>query len=104
MIWDLLSDKQKEEVKEYIKSFGLEIAQIYVQVEENTKASAKVQEGASKKQSQIVTEAVNTIITLKEENKDLKTELNEVKVKLDSANADTIIPYVLLPIPRKKAI
>jgi hypothetical protein len=37
MIWDLLSDKQKEEVKEYIKSFGLEIAQIYVQVEENTK-------------------------------------------------------------------
>jgi hypothetical protein len=37
MIWDLLSDKQKEEVKEYVKSFGLEIAQIYVQVEENTK-------------------------------------------------------------------
>ena len=29
--------KQKEEVKEYVKSFGLEIAQIYVQVEENTK-------------------------------------------------------------------
>ena len=37
MIWDLLSDNQKEEVKEYVKSFGLEIAQIYVQVEENTK-------------------------------------------------------------------
>ena len=37
MIWDLLSDKQKEEVKEYVKSFGLEIAKIYVQVEENTK-------------------------------------------------------------------
>ena len=37
MIWDLLSDKQKEEVKEYVKSSGLEIAQIYVQVEENTK-------------------------------------------------------------------
>jgi len=37
MIWDLLSDKQKEEVKEYVKSFGLEIDQIYVQVEENTK-------------------------------------------------------------------
>ena len=37
MIWDLLSDKQKEEVKEYVKSFGLEIAQIYVQVEQNTK-------------------------------------------------------------------
>ncbi len=39
MIWDLLSDKTRknEEVKEYVKSFGLEIAQIYVQVEENTK-------------------------------------------------------------------
>lgn len=37
MIWDLLSGKQKEEVKEYVKSFGLEIAEIYVQVEENTK-------------------------------------------------------------------
>ena len=37
MIWDLLSDNQKEEVKKYVKSFGLEIAQIYVQVEENTK-------------------------------------------------------------------
>ncbi len=81
-----------------------EFQNLLSKVEENTKASAKVQEGASKKQSQIVTEAVNTIITLKEENKDLKTELNEVKVKLDSVNADTIIPFVLLPIPRKKVI
>ena len=37
MIWNLLSDNQKEEVRNYVKSFGLEIAQIYVQVEENTK-------------------------------------------------------------------
>ena len=81
-----------------------EFQNLLSKVEENTQASAKVQKDASKKQSQIVTEAVNTIITLKEENKDLKTELNEVKVKLDSANADTIIPFVLLPIPRKKVI
>jgi seryl-tRNA synthetase len=81
-----------------------EFQNLLLKVEQNTQASAKVQKDASKKQSQIVTEAVNTIITLKEENKDLKTELNEVKVKLDSANADTIIPFVLLPIPRKKAI
>ena len=81
-----------------------EFQDLLLKVEQNTQASAKVQKDASKKQSQIVTEAVNTIITLKEENKDLKTELNEVKVKLDSANADTIIPFVLLPIPRKKAI
>ena len=81
-----------------------EFQNLLSKVEENTLASAKVQKDASKKQSQIVTEAVNTIITLKEENKDLKTELNEVKVKLDSVNADTIIPFVLLPIPRKKVI
>ena len=81
-----------------------EFQDLLLKVEQNTQASAKVQKDASKKQSQIVTEAVNTIITLKEENKDLKIELNEVKVKLDSANADTIIPFVLLPIPRKKAI
>ena len=81
-----------------------EFQDLLLKVEQNTQASAKVQKDASKKQSQIVTEAVNTIVTLKEENKDLKTELNEVKVKLDSANADTIIPFVLLPIPRKKAI
>ena len=82
-----------------------EFQDLLLKVEQNTQASAKVQKDASKKQSQIVTEAVNTIITLKEENKDLKTELNEVKVKLDSVNADTIIPFQLLPIlPRKKVI
>jgi len=37
MIWNLLSDNQKKEVRNYVKSFGLEIAKIYVQVEENTK-------------------------------------------------------------------
>ena len=78
-----------------------EFQNLLLKVEENTKASAKVQEGASKKQSQIVTEAVNTIITLKEENKDLKTELNEVKVKLDSANAIIDIPFLILPLIKK---
>ena len=37
MIWNLLSDNQKEDVRNYVKSFRLEIAKIYVQVEENTK-------------------------------------------------------------------
>ena len=81
-----------------------EFEKLLSKVEENTKASAKVQEEASKKQTQIVTETVSKIITLKEENKDLKTELDEVKTKLDRATADTIMPYVLLPIPRKKDI
>jgi len=67
-------------------------------VEENTQASAKVQAQASKKQTEIVTETVSKIITLKEENKDLKIELNEVKVKLDSVSSDTIYQFELLPI------
>lgn len=37
MIWELLSDSQKEEVKKYVMSSGFEIVNIYVQVEENTK-------------------------------------------------------------------
>jgi len=37
MIWDLLSDNQKEEVKKYVISSGYKIAKIYVRVEENTK-------------------------------------------------------------------
>jgi hypothetical protein len=37
MIWDLLSDNQKEEVKNYVKSSGLEIGQVFCQVKENTK-------------------------------------------------------------------
>jgi esterase/lipase len=81
-----------------------EFENLLLKVEENTKASAKVQEEASKKQTQIVTETVSKIITLKEENKDLKTELDEIKTKLDSATADTIMPFVLLAIPRKKDI
>jgi hypothetical protein len=37
MIWELLSDNQKEEVKKYVMSSGFEIVNVYVQVEENTK-------------------------------------------------------------------
>ena len=79
-----------------------EFENLLSKVEENTKASAKVQEEASKKQTQIVTETVSKIITLKEENKDLKTELNEVKGKLDSVSTDMGIPIKLLPISPKK--
>ena len=71
-------------------------------VENNNKLSALVQEQASKKQTQIVKQTITKIVELKEENKDLKVELNEVKVKLDSVSTDTIMPFVLLPISRKE--
>jgi hypothetical protein len=37
MIWELLSDNQKERVIKYVKSSGLEIGEVYCQVKENTK-------------------------------------------------------------------
>jgi seryl-tRNA synthetase len=67
-------------------------------VESNNKLSALVQEQASKKQTQIVTQTINKIVELKEENKDLKVELNETKAKLDSVSVDTLVPFVVLPI------
>jgi hypothetical protein len=37
MIWELLSEGQKEEVKEVVRSSGFEIGDVYVQRGENTK-------------------------------------------------------------------
>lgn len=74
--------------------------QLLEKVESNNKLSMMVQKQAAQKQTQIVTQTISKIVTLKEENKDLKVELNETKAKLDSVSADTIVPFVLLPIPR----
>ena len=37
MIWELLSETQREEVKETVRSAGFEIGDVYSQVKENTK-------------------------------------------------------------------
>jgi CRISPR/Cas system CMR subunit Cmr4 (Cas7 group RAMP superfamily) len=66
----------------------------------NIQNQAAIQEVASNEQKKIVAETVNKIVELKEENKDLKVELNETKAKLDSVSVDTLVPFVLLPIPR----
>ena len=66
----------------------------------NIQSQAAIQEVASNEQKKIVAQTVNKIVELKEENKELKVELNETKAKLDSVSTDTIMPYVLLPIPR----
>lgn len=72
--------------------------QLLQKVENNNKLSMMVQKQAAQKQTQIVTQTISKIVTLKEENKDLKVELNETKAKLDSVSTDTIVPFVLLPI------
>jgi hypothetical protein len=70
----------------------------------NIELSLQMQTQASKKQEEIVKKTVEQIVTLKEENKDLKVELNETKAKLDSVGVDTLLPFELLPISSKKGI
>ena len=56
-------------------------------VEQSQMQSVEVQGVAAQDNKKVITKTVKTIVTLKEKVKELKTELNEVKAKLDSANS-----------------
>lgn len=53
-------------------------------------------------ESKLIVEAVNKIVSLKEEVSTLKIELNEVKATLDSVSNDTGRAFLLLPISGNK--
>jgi hypothetical protein len=72
------------------------------QVKNNDELTFKISADATNEQKQIVQETVNKIVALKEENKDLKEQLNETKAKLDIASIDTLIPFAISPISNKK--
>jgi hypothetical protein len=63
-------------------------------VNENNINSSLVQKEASKKEKKIITNTINNI-------NNLKTELSEVKARLDSITIDTGSSFSLLPIPKK---
>ena len=63
-------------------------------VNENNVNSYLVQKEASKKEKKIITNTINNI-------NNLKTELSEVKARLDSIAIDTGSSFSLLPIPKK---
>jgi hypothetical protein len=63
-------------------------------VNENNFNSSLVQKEASKKEKKIITNTINNI-------NNLKTELSEVKARLDSITVDTGSSFSLLPIPKK---
>jgi hypothetical protein len=63
-------------------------------VNENNVNSSLVQKEASKKEKKIITNTINNI-------NNLKSELNEVKARLDSIAIDTGSSFSLLPIPKK---
>ena len=75
-----------------------EFQQLMSKVAETNNKSVQVQKAATKKEAELVTTAVATIIAMKGEILDLKTELNEVKNKLDSVTIDTGSKFMLLPI------
>lgn len=64
-----------------------QIKELQDKVKQSQAQSDSVQVVASEDNKKVITKTVNTIVTLKEEVKELKTELNEVKAKLDSANS-----------------
>lgn len=88
-----------QDVSEDVKE-DQEFQKLLKKSQANIQSQAQIQQIASSEHKNIVTQAVTKIVELKEENKDLKVELNETKAKLDSVSTDTIVPFVLLPIPR----
>jgi acetyl-CoA carboxylase beta subunit len=87
------AQKQNEDIKD-----DIEFQKLMNKVTETNALSVQVQAKASKKEAELVTKAVATIVSMKGEIKDLKFELNEVKSKLDSVTIDTGGKFVLLPI------
>lgn len=77
-----------------------ELEMLLKKAQSNIQNQATLQDAASKQQKNIVKQTISQIVGLKEENKDLKIELHETKAKLDSVTLDTLVPFVLLPIPR----
>ena len=63
-------------------------------VNENNVNSSLVQKEASKKEKKIITNTINNI-------NNLKSELSEIKARLDSIAIDTGSSFSLLPIPKK---
>ena len=60
----------------------------------------EVQIKADKAKEAIVTQTVSRVAEIKQEVKALKTELNEVKIKLDSVGVDTGSSFSILAIPK----
>ena len=87
------AQNQSDDLKE-----DIEFQKLMNKVTETNALSVQVQAKASKKEAELVTKAVATIVSMKGEIKDLKNELNEVKSKVDSVTIDTGGKFVLLPI------
>ena len=86
-----VSDESKEDQ---------ELDMLLKKAQSNIQVQATLQDAATKEQKKIVKQTISQIVGLKEENKEFKIELNETKAKFDSLSFDTLVPFVLLPVPR----
>jgi dynactin complex subunit len=84
-----ISEEQREE-----QAFK----QLIDKIEETKRETIISQDKATKQESKIVNGAVEKIVTLKEEVKTLKSELNEKNEKLNGIISDTGSKFKLLPI------
>jgi len=77
-----------------------EFQQLMNEFHQTLSKNKQVQVKADKAKEAIVTQTISKVTELKQETIALKTELNEVKIKLDSVSVDTGRSFELLPISK----
>ncbi len=77
-----------------------EFQQLMNEFHQTLSKNKEVQVQADKAKEAIVMQTIDKVTELKEETIALKTELNEVKIKLDSVGVDTGTNFNILAIPK----
>lgn len=83
-----------------LKKEDKEFQQLMNDFNKTLEHNKKVQVQADVAKEKLIVATTNKIIKLSNENKELKTELNEIKAILDSVSIDTGRSFSLLPIPK----
>ena len=83
-----------------LKKEDKEFKQLMNDFNKTLEHNKKVQVQADVAKEKLIVATTNKIIKLSNENKELKTELNEIKAILDSVSIDTGRSFSLLPIPK----
>jgi NifB/MoaA-like Fe-S oxidoreductase len=77
-----------------------EFQQLMNEFHQTLSKNKEIQVKADKVKEAIVTQTISKVTELKQETIALKTELNEVKIKLDSVSVDTGTNFNILAIPK----
>ena len=77
-----------------------EFQQLMDEFHQTMSKNKEIQVQADKAKEAIVSQTINKVSELKQETIALKTELNEVKIKLDSVGVDTGSSFSILAIPK----